>query len=231
MLPVVVLSRTFPRRLFGIIGAAAAVAPTLRIEHFQLRIASAKRRKDANASKPNYSHNCNCSCVCITPDSGMGLFASRDITKNTEVNFENPVFTCTQRMIEQSFINVDTPTPFSTNSMTVLAMVDETLSSAQYPCKPSEYIPIRCLGSIPQKHQTVETAFQLIGDAYQLPSSVWTEEECLILHESLQTRSIQSYTSRAACSTIVVNIMLHGPLRRQFNNRLRQSQYEKERGF
>jgi hypothetical protein len=134
-----------------------------------------------------------------TPDFGMGLFASRDIepmTRGSEVNFENPAFALTQSIADRMEAAIDDdsittgPVVLGSNSWTVAAMVEETLASTQYPCKPSDYLPIRCLGSIPKKSMSVETAFQLIRNAYQLPSSVWTEEECLLLHNKVATNKI-----------------------------------------
>eukprot|EP00977_Amphora_coffeiformis_P006258 scaffold1341_cov178-Amphora_coffeaeformis.AAC.35 len=130
-----------------------------------------------------------------TPDFGLGLFASRDIQMGSEVIFGSPAFVVTQRLVDRledavDRINTRAPLHFGSNSFTVAAMVEETLASVQYPCKPSEYLPIRCLGSIPKSSMSVELAFQLIGESFQLPSTVWTKEECLLLHNKVATNKV-----------------------------------------
>ena len=130
-----------------------------------------------------------------TSNMGMGLFASQDIEIGSEVIFESPAFDVTQSLVDQLENSVngtetDSPLIFGTHSLTVAAMVGETLASTQDPCKPSEYLPIRCLWSIPKTSLSVELAFQLIGDAFQLPSSIWTKEECMLLHNKVATNMI-----------------------------------------
>lgn len=124
---------------------------------------------------------------------GMGLFAKHHIAKHSVVLVEDPSFAVSRSIVEKLASSVLDPATtlrkLGSSSYTVAAMVDEALASTQYPRKISEYLPIRCLGSIEKDSATVDLAFSMIGEAYQLPSSVWTIEECNLLHKKVATNS------------------------------------------
>jgi SET domain len=126
-----------------------------------------------------------------TDQYGMGLFASRDVRPGAEVLFENPAFPLTpnvMKKLEQAVAVASPGVEITADSLAVAAMVDQVVSSTQYPCRPSAYLPIRCLGSVPgQPHDLLEEAFSLIGKAYNLPETIWTREECRLLHDKVTT--------------------------------------------
>ena len=124
---------------------------------------------------------------------GMGLYAAQNIQKGSTVLEEDPSFSLTQNIVDRlESVIEDSAGHLAGSSLLVAGMVQYAVDSPEYPCKISDMLPLRCLGSIPkEKSAIVDLAFLLIGEAYQLPSSLWTKEECQLLHDKAATNMFE----------------------------------------
>jgi hypothetical protein len=127
-----------------------------------------------------------------TEQYGMGLYATRDLWPDDQVLFEDPAFPFTSDIMDRlERVVADDTCPgveITADSLAVAAMVDRAVAETSSSCRPSTFLPIRCLGYVPgQPHDLLEEAFALIGQAYHLPESIWTMEECRLLHDKVTT--------------------------------------------
>jgi hypothetical protein len=127
-----------------------------------------------------------------TEQYGMGLYATRDLWPDDQVLFEDPAFPFTSDIMDRlERVVADDTCPgveITADSLAVAAMVDRAVAETSSSCRPSTFLPIRCLGYVPgQPHDLLEEAFALIGQAYHLPASIWTMEECRLLHDKVTT--------------------------------------------
>ena len=89
---------------------------------------------------------------------GMGLFAPRNIQMFSTVLEEDPLFSLTQDIVDRLESVIDDSAgrvALGSRSLLVAGMVRYAVDSPEYPCKISDMLPLRCLGSIPKESAKV----------------------------------------------------------------------------